>query len=57
MGERFYGCVGMDGGIFSVGGCWWTYYMGGGRFGWVDVYFPWVKVSGHFLWEGGAEWG
>ena len=31
--------------------------MGGGRCGWVDVYFPWVKVSGHFLWQGGAEWG
>ena len=46
----------MDGGIFRVSGDGWTYCMGGGRFRLVDVYFAWVEVSGHFLWEGGTEW-
>ena len=56
VGRHFYRCVGVDGGRFRVSGDGWTYCMGGGRFRLVDVYFAWVEVSGHFLWEGGTEW-
>ena len=28
-----------------------------GEWGWVEVYFGWVGVGGHFLWVGRNEWG
>lgn len=31
-----------------------TFFMGGWGVGWVDVYFGWLGVGGHFSWVGGV---
>ena len=28
--------------------------LGGGGWQWVEMYFEWVGVGGHFLWVGGV---
>ena len=28
-----------------------------GGWGWVEVYFGWVRLDGHFLWVIGDRWG
>ena len=31
-------------------------WLGGGKWGWVEVYFWCVGVGGHLLWMGGGRW-
>ena len=37
-----------------MGGGGWKFLMG--RWRWLEVYFGWVGVAGHFLWVGEGRW-
>ena len=39
-----------------MGGDGWRYMLG--RCGWVEIFYEWVGVGGHFFWMGGdgSEW-